>query len=209
MNLHPIYGGASRPGSRPARQAAVIAGALITYLTPRLAHDAKLPSLAAITEGVTDGNFAGMLPQIARRVRKATRGKLAMDADLDDLTDLLEALEGDADEESPPARENGVVEGEDDEDLLDEIKQLLRGKVDSQTMAQIDRMAGDRRRRRMGRDEPEPFSGRPRPGGTMDPIDREAWDKRARGSRPRRFGQDAAFAFEDLIPTARRIRVLG
>jgi len=207
MNLHPIYGGAARPGAPPSRKAAVVSGALITYLTPRLAADARLPSLAAITEGVSDANFGALIPTVARRVRRATRGKLAMDADIEDLQDLLEALEDD-DEENPAARENGVAEGEDDEDdFTNEIKELLRGKVDSQMLAQIDRMAGDRRRRRMGRDDPPDFPGKPETGGKMVPLDREAWDKRARGSRPRRFGQDAAF--EDLVPSSRRIRVLG
>jgi hypothetical protein len=65
-----------------------------------------------------------------------------------------------------------------------------------------DARMGRRRRSRLGRDEPPPFEGRPRPGGFMDPLDARAQDRIA--SRRQLHGMDSAAglpAFEDLFPS--------
>lgn len=80
-------------------------GALVAYLGPRLAQDARI-NLTPIVEGVTSRNFKTKRPIIEYAVKHATRGKLAQDADLDDLPQLLEALE--RHEEEPPEEDEGT-----------------------------------------------------------------------------------------------------
>ena len=70
----------------------VARGALFTYLTPRLAQDAKLPNLTKLTKGVTSRNYSRSIPGLDRAIRQAVRGRLARDADISDLADLLNAL---------------------------------------------------------------------------------------------------------------------
>jgi hypothetical protein len=71
------------------------------------------------------------------------------------------------------------------------------------------RQGGEDRRRRLGRDEPEPFYGRPRPGGKVD------WDRGRdwREAEDRRYAQDArprnVVHFLDAYPSAGRIRLTG
>jgi hypothetical protein len=55
--------------------------------------DQKMPPISPMVVDVTRGNFGHKKHQVAARIRYAMRGKVAMDADLDDLMDLLDALE--------------------------------------------------------------------------------------------------------------------
>ena len=77
----------------PSRKAAVMEGALFAYLRPKLAQDAKV-DFKPILANVTDANFAKSKGVIVDRVKKATAGKLAQDADIGDLVQLLNGLEG-------------------------------------------------------------------------------------------------------------------
>lgn len=77
----------------PSRKAAVMEGALFAYLRPKLAQDAKV-DFKPILANVTDTNFAKSKGVIVERVKKATAGKLAQDADIGDLVQLLNGLEG-------------------------------------------------------------------------------------------------------------------
>lgn len=70
---------------------ALTQGALLTYLRPRLAQDAKL-DLGPIVSALTAKNFKTSVPTIVLGVQRAARGKLAQDADLDDLPEVVEAL---------------------------------------------------------------------------------------------------------------------
>lgn len=79
-----------------ARQVSV--GALMTYLRPRMAMDArpllpKLIPMAKVFEGVTGANFKAKSPVIAKRVRELAGAKLAKDANLDDMEKVLSMLE--------------------------------------------------------------------------------------------------------------------
>jgi hypothetical protein len=68
-------------------------GALYAYLAPRLAMDAQMPDLGPVVQDVTRRNFHDKRNQIAARLRHATHGRIAYDADLSDILDLLDALE--------------------------------------------------------------------------------------------------------------------
>lgn len=70
-----------------------LVGGISAYLAPRLAMDKKLPPLGPLVSDVTRANFGHKKPQIAARIRYQMRGRIAQDADLDDLLDLLDALE--------------------------------------------------------------------------------------------------------------------
>ena len=68
-----------------------VKGVLFTYLAPRLAQDAKL-ELSPLLEGLTARNFAGKAPLITAAIQAKYKGRLAKDADLEDLAELLEAV---------------------------------------------------------------------------------------------------------------------
>ncbi len=131
--------------SKPARPhltafQQTLKGALFCYSGPRLAHDAEMPDLDPVVEGV-DRRTPRKL--IADRLRKAVRGRVARDADFDDVELLLRALEQDLDPaDAPRVRE-----------LLDEVEPDDADDPWSEA-----------------RDEPQPFPGRPNPGGRMDDM---------------------------------------
>jgi hypothetical protein len=70
-----------------------LVGGISAYLAPRLAMDKKLPPIGPMVYDVTRANFGHKKAQIAARIRYQMRGRIAQDADLDDLLDLHDALE--------------------------------------------------------------------------------------------------------------------
>lgn len=58
-------------------------------------------------------------------------------------------------------------------------------------------------RRKLGRDDPPEFPGRPRVGGGKDPLEREAADRRSRARHAMDAGGDLGFA--DRFPAAGRV----
>jgi hypothetical protein len=89
------------------------------------------------------------------------------------------------------------------EDMLEErlLSDAPNTAQDRRRRRAEDARAGRRRRSRLGRDEPEPFPGRPNTGGGQDPLDARAQDRVA--TRRQLHGMDAAGlpAFEDLFPS--------
>lgn len=77
----------------PSRRALVTQGALTAYLLPLLAEDAEI-DLAPALRGVTNKNFAKRVPKIVAAVEKMCEGKLAADADIGDVAEMLDALKG-------------------------------------------------------------------------------------------------------------------
>jgi 8-oxo-dGTP pyrophosphatase MutT (NUDIX family) len=75
-----------------SRMAGVAHGAMIAFLQPRLAADAKIDLTPALA-GVTVRNFKTSRAIILDGVTKATQGKLAKDAKLDGLDKVLVALD--------------------------------------------------------------------------------------------------------------------
>ncbi len=66
-------------------------GAILAFLRPKLAMDASIDLTPALAK-VTNANFKAQIPSIVKAVGKATTGKLAMDADIEDLAELLDAF---------------------------------------------------------------------------------------------------------------------
>lgn len=104
---------------KSASQAGALAkGALAVYLQPKLAADAKI-DLAPIVSGVTTKNFRTQVPAMVLGLMKATKGKLAQDADIEDVAEVIEALA----EILPPEAEADVkaaVEGAEGGEVNDD-----------------------------------------------------------------------------------------
>lgn len=75
-----------------SRKATVARGALMAFLMPRLAQDKKFDPTPLLI-GVSGKNFKDKKPSIIEGVRTGTRGLLAKDASLDDMTRLMDSLE--------------------------------------------------------------------------------------------------------------------
>ena len=82
-----------KPKAVPTRAAAMAQGALLTYLRPKMATDAKI-DLGSVLKGVSAKTFASQKGSIKVALDAALKGKLAKDADISDVTELLDALEG-------------------------------------------------------------------------------------------------------------------
>ncbi|MGO4738636.1 DUF2213 domain-containing protein [Bosea sp. 2KB_26] len=65
--------------------------ALSLYLKPKLAQDATI-DLSSVLAKVTAANFKASQPAIIAGLKKQTEGKLAQDASLDDIGEVVEAL---------------------------------------------------------------------------------------------------------------------
>jgi hypothetical protein len=81
------------PHNRLTPTADRLRAAIGIYLFPRMATDAAVPALIPVVQDVSRANFGSMRSKIAARIRVATRGKIAQDATLDDLLELLDAFE--------------------------------------------------------------------------------------------------------------------
>jgi hypothetical protein len=75
-----------------SRQALFASGALIAYLRPKLAQDAKIDVRGMLT-GITSANWKTRKPGLITAVTAAAKGKLAQDADIADIAAIIEAVE--------------------------------------------------------------------------------------------------------------------
>lgn len=127
----------------------VAKGALMTYLAPRLAQDAKV-DLTKMLLGVTAKNFTERSPAIVTALTAATKGKLAQDADLEDVAEMLEAVariqENDDDEmlgrvESDDVDPDADIGG-DGVDLPPHAQEFLKSKMSDEDYVQFCAMLG-------------------------------------------------------------------
>ena len=140
-----------------SRKALMVSGALTALLTPKLAADAKgKVRFAGALDGVTAANFSEKRPAILAKVKTLTKGKLAADADLDDVVGLLDALEnvtdGEVDDDMvETATAAGGGEGDDEDkpavdadgDKMAELMAFLKGKLSDEDMAAASKLMGD------------------------------------------------------------------
>lgn len=139
-----------------SRKAALAKGALLA-LKPKLAADAKL-NLNPILAGVTAANWLTSKPLIAAAIKP----KLAKDADLESVMQLLDSLDG--------GDQDDLDVGLDDEpsDMpavdaspVDEICSMLKGKISDEDMSAIEsklrglKLAGDEEEEEKPADKPE------------------------------------------------------
>lgn len=144
-------------------RATVAKGALMLYLAPRMAQDAAV-DLHTPLKGVTAKNFKGKARAIAADIQKALKGKLAQDADVDDLADVLEELGemleqednggGGEENQMPPNKKmeedadpnlfGGTHEGSDDMPaIVAKVKEFLNGKISPEDMNELDRIVSE------------------------------------------------------------------
>jgi hypothetical protein len=159
-----------RATGRPDPFVEKIKTAVWTLVAPRLALDATMPDLDDAVAGTDRGNFHSRRKMIGDRVRKLVRGKLGRDQDLDDLDELLSALERERDGEAEDREYRHSRDGEPESDpwrepeaeALDAVLEELRDRLPRDAYDRLVRArAEDRRRReagdrkqRLGRDMP-------------------------------------------------------
>lgn len=122
-----------------SRKALLASGALRAHLAPRLAADAAFDP-AAVLKGVTAKNWKASKPKIKAALDTALTGKLAADADLDDVVTLLDKLDDVTDEVAdvvadPPADPTPVEKTAVDADPMEELKAFLADKLSEEDMA--------------------------------------------------------------------------
>lgn len=117
--------GESTVGKSLSKKAVLAKGALLAVLKPKMAADAKL-DLNAILVGVNAKNWAEKKPGIL----DAIKSKMAKDADLADVVELLDKLDG----EQP---DNDDVAQDEPDPKCAEILDMLRGKISDEDLAQI------------------------------------------------------------------------
>ena len=133
-----------------SRKAVLVQGALMVHLAPKLAQDVKL-NLTPILAGVSALNFTTSKAKIAADIKTATTGKLAKDASLNDLTELLDALEdvgptegADADPNTGlPMAANELREHMQGEDAEAETEEEREARMAKRKAAGMDRKAMD------------------------------------------------------------------
>lgn len=118
--------GESTVGKSLSKKAVMAKGALLAVLKPKMAADAKL-DLNAILAGVNGKNWAEKKPVIL----DAIKSKMAKDADLADVVELLDKLDG----EQPD--DDNVAQDEPDPKCA-EVLDMLRGKISDEDLAQIE-----------------------------------------------------------------------
>jgi ADP-ribose pyrophosphatase YjhB (NUDIX family) len=189
-----------------SRKASVAHGAILAYLRPKIAQDAKI-DVAAVLKDVTAKNYVPAT--IAADLKKAVTGKLAQDADIEDVIDLLdtlktvEAAEDDMEPNSgtPAAGKTGV-----DADPTARLMEILKSKLSDEEMAECQAlMSGqsamdedndddddeDERKKREAEDEEK-----------KDMVSKGAMDAaiRAAVANERKIGREIDTAKEDVRP---------
>lgn len=159
-----------RPLSPPlSRRAALVKGALLAHLKPKLAADAQ-PELNPILAALTRANW----PKSKSALVAALKPKLASDADVESLVSLLDSLEGEdpSEDEDPPAATAPVAAPTTDAGPVDTILSALRGKLSDDDLAEIEpmlrglKLAGDEEEDDPAGDTPPPTPGTPAPPAT-------------------------------------------
>lgn len=93
-------------------KAAVAKGALIVFLRPLLAADAQI-DLNPILLGINQANFSDKKASIFTAIQTLLQGKLAKDAKLDGVTELLNALDEFKEEEEDDVKSKKGLAGKD------------------------------------------------------------------------------------------------
>ena len=143
------------PQVRLSPQATVAKGALMVYLGPRMAADAAI-DLHSTLRGVKGKNFRAEAKRVAVDIQKALKGKLAQDADVDDISDVLEeiaeALEAEGsvpvegeeddfvDKDAEPYGMTGEGSDNDTPDVIAQIREFVAGKLSPEDQAELDRV---------------------------------------------------------------------
>lgn len=136
-----------------SRKGAVLLGGVAAFLAPLLAQDKAIDIPVTVTpllKGLTAKNFKTRKQAIVDGITTATKGKLAQDANIDGLVELIDALGGTAVAEGrddvDPMVNGGAMEddAQDAEDpMVGKIKAMLEAAgVAPEIIAKIDEVVG-------------------------------------------------------------------
>lgn len=157
-----------------SQKAMMVRGALAGFILPRLAADAKMPSLTSILLGVNAKNFAEKKTTIIDAINKAVKGVLAKDASTEGLVALLDGLEkapvtdeGEPEDDvmldaEPKELADPGVEPLQPPNPMDAVKAFLEGKLSPEDMAEVEKLCTGG-----AADDPPPFKGKPEVGGKL------------------------------------------
>ena len=124
-----------------SRKALFASGALRAFLRPKLAQDAKI-DLAKIMAGTTAANWKTQKAKIHKALGAATKGKLAQDADLEDVIEMLDTLDDVTDEIGPELADKtdppAAVDADGEE--TGKIMAFLKGKISDEDLATLTTM---------------------------------------------------------------------
>ena len=124
---------------RMTRQTAIAVGVLASYIRPKLAADQKF-DLRPLFKGVTADNFIEKKPGIVKQINKIFKPKLAKDATIGEISELMDMIQPDVDgdDEVPEALQKNMekmaqgeapAKADDASDPVDEIEEFLKGKL--------------------------------------------------------------------------------
>lgn len=149
---------------RISRKAAMARGALAVALKPKLAQDHKLDLNKVLNKAlssVTAENWKSSKPKIVSALKSSTKGHLAQDADLEDVCELLDALD---DKGALKDDEMGVDDvpeeadtADDDDDKIEKIMSMLKEMLKPEQLEKIKTAVAPK----AAQDEPPPFEGKP------------------------------------------------
>lgn len=191
-----------------SRKAVLSEGALMHFLAPKLAQDAKV-NLASIFDGVTDVNFGRKKPDILGRLKAELKGKttIAMDAKseegaekiLDEVEKKTPAKDKKRAKDGAEAKENAEGEEDDeDDDALDEapweaMKAKMAGKGCDEEIEAMDAMFKTAKDRRTAKDE-TPEEKAEREEKEKASADKKARDEAAKPETVTKSAMDSAIA---------------
>ncbi|MGF6633535.1 8-oxo-dGTP pyrophosphatase MutT (NUDIX family)/uncharacterized protein (DUF2267 family) [Paraburkholderia sp. MM6662-R1] len=115
-----------------SKKAVMAKGALLAVLKPKIAADAAPDlnaNLSAILAGVKRSNWLAKKPTIASAIKPL----LAKDADIEDVIELLDTLDGEK-------VDDDEVAADDVDPKIEGILSLLRGKISDEDLAQVQAM---------------------------------------------------------------------
>ena len=194
-----------------SRKALVARGALVAFISPKLANDAQI-DYSKILKGITAENWVENRPVLLSRIKIATNGKLANDEDLEGMDGVLKMLdktgEDEKDEEEETEEEKKEREAKDKR-ARDEKEEEEKREKEAKDKRARDRRARDKRARdnetedereereaedRRARDEKEEEEKR----------EKEAKDKRARDEEREKEKAEDKKAMDAAIENAKK-----
>jgi 8-oxo-dGTP pyrophosphatase MutT (NUDIX family) len=135
------------------RKAVAVQGAVFAYLMPKLAVDAQI-DLSKGLEKITAKNFAKKKATIAEYIRESVKGKLAKDANLEDLTKLLDCLDSNEVTEGADIDPNSglpmkEMPAKEDDKTMDsggemKVREYLKGKLSDDDINKVCEMYGEK-----------------------------------------------------------------
>ncbi|QDJ35841.1 hypothetical protein CBR67_03780 [Bordetella hinzii] len=188
------------PKMKLSKTAAVVAGALGAHIRPRLAQDAALGDLTPFLKGVSRKNLKSEQPRIVRAMQNHFKGKLAQDADLEGLKEVIDVFsdpsvapigEDEEDVADPKADEPPVAQ---DDEVMEKMREILTAKLGAEEAERVMAALG----------EPQAAGAADEPPDTPDtppaPVTQQAMD--AAIVKATKAGENAAIARMTAIRTA-------